>query len=395
MNENLHKAFEKAAARVNSKRPPLKAASGRPEIDASEVFDDPDPPPREDSDIDDDVYDGLDWNRVPHLQKRPYEHSRGSKPSWIYLYGWPVWHREQQKKYWLCRYCHTHKRFGGEYNVGLSTSSAASHLAQFKPGHGYNKSGKITKAPADQTSILAAMQMKGTEVSQEVANELAGSFNRTRFLRAVTHWIADDNQSLRAIEKPSFRALVQAANPLAESYLWKSHVSLRDHIIAEYKALIPAVVEHLHKATTLIHLSFDNWTSTGNKKAITGICVHHLDEAAKPVDYLLGLPVLHGQHSGANIGSLVSETLKAFEIDRERVGYFVLDNATNNDVAVEFLAEDLSFYAPYRRLRCTCHILNLAAQVIIWGKDKDSFENEELNINVGLPHHTVLCYTNA
>jgi hypothetical protein len=147
--------------------------------------------------------------------------------------------------------------------------------------------------------------------------------------------------------------------------LWKSHISLRDYIIAKYEAFIPAVVDYLYKATSLIHFSFDNWTSTGNKRAITGICVHHLNEAAKLVDYLLSLPVLHGKHSGANISSLVSDTLTTIRIDKEHVGYFVLDNAANNDAAVEFLAEDLSFYAPYRWLRCTCYILNLAAQEII------------------------------
>ena len=141
-------------------------------------------------------------------------------------------------------------------------------------------------------------------------------------------------------------------------------------------------MDYLYKATSLIYFSFNNWTSTGNKRAITGICVHYLNEAATLVDYLLGLPVLHGKHSSANIGSLVSNTLTTFKINKEHVGYFVLDNAANNNVAVEFLAEDLSFYAPHRRLRCTCHILNLAAQEIIWGRDKDSFENKGLNINV-------------
>ena len=211
---------------------------------------------------------------------------------------------------------------------------------------------------------------------------MAASFNRNRFLQAIQHWIADDNQALRVIEKPSFRQLIAIANPLAESCLWKSHTSLREHIIAEYKTFIPSVIAHLSRATTLIHVSFDNWTSPGNKKAITGICVHHLNQFGDPEDYLLGLPVLLGHHSGANIASIVSSTLQDFKIDGERLGYFVLDNATNNDTAVEVMADKFDFFAPHRRLRCTCHIINLVAQTVIWGKDRDIFENEQVNLHV-------------
>ncbi|KAF2174350.1 hypothetical protein K469DRAFT_473493, partial [Zopfia rhizophila CBS 207.26] len=57
----------------------------------------------------------------------------------------------------------------------------------------------------------------------------------------------------------------------------------------------------LKKSRSLIHISFDNWTTIGGKQALTGICVHHLDESGKVLDYLLGLPQLHGKHSGENI----------------------------------------------------------------------------------------------
>lgn len=228
------------------------------------------------------------------------------------------------------------------------------------------------------------MQASGVEVSQQVANEMAGSFSRAQFLRAVTHWIVDDNQSLYAIEKPSFRSLIKAANPLAEQYLWKNHQSLRDAVITEYHSFLPAVRAHLKAATSLIHFSFDNWTSTGNKKAICGICVHHLNASGDPEDYAIGLPVLHGKHSGENIANVVEATIESFQIEPYQIGYFVLDNATNNDTAIKALSEAFGFNAPYKRLRCTCHILNLAAQTIIWGKDKDGFENQELNLQVKL-----------
>ncbi|KAF2818332.1 hypothetical protein CC86DRAFT_159449 [Ophiobolus disseminans] len=47
---------------------------------------------------DDSTFDGLDWVRVPHLEKRGKDHAKGL-PSCIYLYGWPVYHRIKQKNY--------------------------------------------------------------------------------------------------------------------------------------------------------------------------------------------------------------------------------------------------------------------------------------------------------
>jgi hypothetical protein len=53
----------------------------------------------------------------------------------------------------------------------------------------------------------------------------------------------------------------------------------------------------------------------------------------------------------------------------------VLNNASNNDTAVKSLAEEFSFIASERRLRCCCHILNLGAQLVVWGKDRSAYKN--------------------
>ena len=189
-----------------------------------------------------------------------------------------------------------------------------------------------------------------------------------------------ENQPLRAIESPAFQAMVKQANPLADRYLWKSHNTLRSYVLAEYNAFVPSVINYLQQSRSLIHISFDNWTSTGGKHAITGLCVHHLDSNGKPVDYVLGLPTLQGAHTGNNVGLIVSSTLKQFKIGQPdssvaRLGYFVLDNAINNNTAVAQLAEEFNFSAQQRQLRCSCYILNLTAQKILFGRDYNAFTN--------------------
>ena len=44
----------------------------------------------------------------------------------------------------------------------------------------------------------------------------------------------------------------------------------------------------------------------------------------KIMDFLLGVPALHGKHTGDNIGHVVAETLKVFHIEDDRIGYFML-----------------------------------------------------------------------
>jgi hypothetical protein len=120
----------------------------------------------------------------------------------------------------------------------------------------------------------------------------------------------------------------------------------------------------------------------GGELGLTSICVHMMDAHGIVQDFVLGLPELHGQHSGVNIAGVIAATLTNFRINKDSVGYFVLDNAYNNDTAVASLADLYGFETSERRLRCYCHILNLGAQVIIWGKDRDAYENDSRNLKV-------------
>ncbi|KAG9376558.1 Dimer-Tnp-hAT domain containing protein [Pyrenophora tritici-repentis] len=312
--------------------------------------------------------------RVPYLERRQVErNSRGGPKSWIYRHGWAVWHRKYKKNYWLCRYCHQRRKQEACYEAD-STTNAGRHLSSNKPGHSHGPNGPVPIA-SREGNIMGAlaksqvhiMRSKGIEVSQEVANEMAASFSTSRFQDALKDWVVADNQSLRVIETPQFRAMIAAVSPLAEALLWRSHQTLHDHIITEYNTYIPAVANYLREARSLIHVSFDNWTSTGGHEG-------------KLVDHLLGLPELHGAHTGNNIAAAATTILRLFGVDNARVGYFVLDNASNNDTAVESLAEEFGFIASERRLRCCCHILNLSAQLVIWGKDRSAYENEAAHL---------------
>jgi hypothetical protein len=58
------------------------------------------------------------------------------------------------------------------------------------------------------------------------------------------------------------------------------------------------------------------------------------------------------------------------------LGYFVLDNALNNDTTLDKLAKSMDFLLVERRLRCIGHILNLIAEQYLFGQDALSFERD-------------------
>ena len=132
---------------------------------------------------------------------------------------------------------------------------------------------------------------------------------------------------------------------------------------------------------SLVYVSFDGWTTKDKKKALTGICVHYIDAKGQIRDFLLALLEQLGEYSGFNYADTVGSIIFEFGLT-DQIGWFIMDNAYNNDTAVDNLAIEFGFNSEECRVRCVAHIFNLVAQSCLFGKDKDLFENEQ-NINVG------------
>lgn len=139
---------------------------------------------------------------------------------------------------------------------------------------------------------------------------------------------------------------------------------------------MPKVQLELSRSISKIHFSFDGWSVKGGKRAFLGIVGHCVNARGKVCDLPLALPQLAGAHTGERMADVINKTLQRFGMDPSSVGYFVLDNATNNNTAVNALASKYNFSSSDRRLRCSPHSLNLVGQTVIYGVDKDAFDNK-------------------
>jgi hypothetical protein len=300
--------------------------------------------------------------------------------SWVYRHGWRVTLiTDSTRFYFVCRYCHKRKfidaAHGGLYETTLSTSTAARHLEQDRTGHGHTAPGKEVRATVTGHSWLRQALKSGFPVPQKIANNASG-FNVQAFRLAAVSWLVENNHLLREFETPAFKALLLAANPEAAALLWSSHVSVTRYVLKLYDYIKPVIVTELSQSLSKIHISFDGWTTKGGKRGYLGLVAHFVSHTGHLKDLPIALPQLMGAHSGDNMAQIVLSVLRDFSISSSQVGYFMLDNASNNDAAIVAIGDQMGFTAAHRRLRCAPHTLNLIGQTLLWGNNSEAFDND-------------------
>lgn len=71
----------------------------------------------------------------------------------------------------------------------------------------------------------------------------------------------------------------------------------------------------------------------------------------------------------------MADVLAEWDLGSDRLGYMVLDNASNNDTAIVALGKEFGFDPDERRLRYLGHVSNLAVKQLIFGEAADAMEH--------------------
>ena len=74
--------------------------------------------------------------------------------------------------------------------------------------------------------------------------------------------------------------------------------------------------------------------------------------------------------------SVILPVFERFSINKSNIGFFVLDNATNNDTILVELRKAIGFEPKERRLRYIGHIINLIAKAYLYGQDVSLFQED-------------------
>jgi hypothetical protein len=93
---------------------------------------------------------------------------------------------------------------------------------------------------------------------------------------------------------------------------------------------------------------------------------HWIDAERQLRTGLLALKVLDGHH-GFDMAAVLQEVIENYKIE-DRISAFQMDNAPNNDTALDALAIDIpSVDRKQSRLRCFGHIINLVVKALLFG----------------------------
>jgi hypothetical protein len=301
----------------------------------------------------------IDSTRLPdHIHAPPGP--RGDS-SWVYNYGPALFSKTKQKKQWLCMEC-----WNGRPSKLLlvdcdkATTGPARHL---KKAHHIYKDGKHKSQGQNIVRMLSTPSAANTQKS--VTPE--------RIYYRILDWITASNLPMKHASSSKFLALFNDASPIAASYLRTGNDFIPRLVRKAAKCFRKRVQQLLRRSKNKIHITCDIWKSD-NELSLLGVVAHYIDANMEFKTVLLGLKELEGSHTGENIGDLLREILRSYEIDH--IGFFVLDNASNNDTAIQYLEDldDLQINALEQRLRCSGHVIQLVAKAMLFGSDTEVFE---------------------
>ncbi|KAM0742707.1 hypothetical protein ACQRIT_002884 [Beauveria bassiana] len=317
------------------------------------------------------------WGRQEWAKWPGFERYTGGQDTraWWQAYGYRVedhsTSRQGNKLKWICADCFA-RGFKKKSDFCFICSTGVSVKKHLRDAHGI-------QAPNDAVCRRGGLLLQNQTIArfagadfenpgdQFLMSKLRGQFNVKGLRMLLLDWITYHNLPFETVNAERFQRILLYGNPLLDSALLPSAKTLLRMLKSEYAGAVGPVTEVLQNARSQIHFSFDGWTSK-SCTSFLGINAQFVDRNFNQHRIFFGLRPLGGRHTGTSLANEVCDTLAFWRTDDlDRVGYFTLDNAANNDTCMKNIAFELGFCATERRIRCAAHILNLSVRATLYG----------------------------
>jgi len=159
----------------------------------------------------------------------------------------------------------------------------------------------------------------------------------------LINWITSASVPFSVCNHPAFRTLLAylgACQPDIKAITMvipQSGHTLRRWLDEFHGVMFNAVKQSLQTALCRIHFSFDLWSGP-NMHAYMAIVAHWVDQNFKLHAVLLDLHRFMGTHTGKNQAASFWTTIQKYGIEC-KIGKFNIDNARNNDTALQEIAQ--------------------------------------------------------
>lgn len=154
------------------------------------------------------------------------------------------------------------------------------------------------------------------------------------------------SQSLRLVECPEFRAFLTYLNKDINRWLNASHNTIKEWVFRQHKIEEEKMMQRVQNARSKVHISTDLWTSP-NAKPIMVIVGHYISEDNDLEHSVLDLVEVEGSHRGENLAPLTFAVICRWGVT-SKLGFFMMDNASNNDTMMRRLSSG-SFFGVFQR----------------------------------------------
>ncbi|KAF9603319.1 hypothetical protein IFM89_034668 [Coptis chinensis] len=185
------------------------------------------------------------------------------------------------------------------------------------------------------------------------------TFSQVRARRETVRYFIREELPFNKVEKPAFRRWIQKS--FGPQFKPPGRLTLRADIfliLEEEKAVLKDL---LRSVPGKICLTSDLWTSN-QKLGYMCITAHFICTDWKLHKRVISFPMLPCPHTGKIISDAIYANLLGWNIS-DKIGTLTLDNASNNDVCVSRLKDQLFGHDMLSRelfhLRCNAHITNL------------------------------------
>ncbi|KAG7424508.1 putative membrane protein [Fusarium oxysporum f. sp. raphani] len=306
-------------------------------------------------------------------------HDPSRERTWWWQFGFRMKDNRSQphKIVWICERCFLRNRLKTTHYVFIASTAGGivRHLSRehkvVPPSR--QRTGPVSGNGGAQRNLLDMLHADPTNPrDQSLLSNLHSLFDPAVNQLLLLDWLTYHNLPFNLVNSERFRRLLLYNNPSLQEEQIPSDRTLVNLLTNEYNRARGPVHVLLQKARSMIHFTFDGWTSRQNASFL-GINAHFVDRDWKQWRILLALPALRNRHTGAALADEVADTICAFGL-QDRIGYYTLDNATNNDTAMEALAAEFDFDKDERRIRCAPHFLNLAVRAMMYGSKRDNFD---------------------
>jgi len=115
--------------------------------------------------------------------------------------------------------------------------------------------------------------------------------------------------------------------------------TIRSWILQRFQKTQQLLIQSFRNINTKVHFTFDLWTSP-NHRSFLGIVTYWISPQHILQSTVLGMKRFRGRHTGENQAYHFWEVVEVYNL-QGKIGYFTLDNASNNDTAMRCIQTHL------------------------------------------------------